>query len=113
MVEHINQIVTMLGSLFGAYYWFYSNTKSNLEQNIYRAEHIKRLENHGFEESYKTTLGSLLSWLDNIYDNSTLIQNYSRHITTALLYSFMVFVVFWVLGAEGTIGSQEILKNSN
>jgi ABC-type multidrug transport system fused ATPase/permease subunit len=107
----IELILSVIGSLFGANYWFYNNTKTNLQQEAYRAEHIKLLAQHGFEQSYKNSLRSLLSWLDNIYDNATVIQNYSRHITIALLYSFVVFILFWVLGAEGTIGLQEIMKN--
>ena len=104
-------ILSIIGSFFAAYFWLYNNTKTNLQQSLYRKEKISLLEAHTFEQKYKTSLQSLISWLDNIYNNATFIQNYSRHITIALLYSFMVFLLFWVLGAEGKIGTIEVLKN--
>jgi len=112
MEVDLKVILSIVGSFFGAYFWLYNNTKINLQQKLYRDKKVKLLESHTFEEKYKTNLQYLINWLENIYNNSTLIQNYSRHIMIALLYSFMVFLIFWVLGAEGKIGSVEILKET-
>jgi len=104
-------ILSIVGSFFGAYFWLYNNTKTNLQQKLYRDKKVKLLESHTFEEKYKTNLQSLINWIDNIYNNSSLIQNYSRHVTIAMIYSFMVFLLFWVLGADGKISSIKIINN--
>ncbi|CAA6825403.1 MAG: Unknown protein [uncultured Sulfurovum sp.] len=111
MEMDLKVILSIVGSLFAAYFWLYNNTKTNLQQSLYRKDKIKLIEAHTFEEKYKTNLQGLISWIDNIYDNSTLIQNYSRHVTLALLYSFMVFILFWVLGSEGKVGTLEVMGN--
>jgi hypothetical protein len=106
-------IIGLMGSLFSIYFALYYNTKTNLKQSLYRKNKISVLEAHTFEEKYKTNLRNLIAWIDNIYNNSTLIQNYSRHVTIALLYSFMVFLLFWVLGAKGEIGTILILGETS
>jgi len=57
----IELILSIIGSLIGVYYWFYNNTKTNLQQEAYRTERINLLAQHGFEQSYKNSLRSLLS----------------------------------------------------
>lgn len=93
-------IVGLITSLFGAYLWKYKNTKAKLQESHYRQQHILLLQKSSFEAKYKSTLYSLVRWIESIYTSSTWILNYSRHITIALVYSFMVFVFFGYLGLQ-------------
>lgn len=109
---NLKLIIGIITSLFGAYFWKYKNTKAKLEESHYRHQQTLLLQRSSFEEKYKSTLYSLIGWIESIYNPSTWILNYSRHITIALIYSFMVFTVFWTLGASGSLGSIEIFSGS-
>lgn len=104
-------LIGLIGSMITTYFIFYKNIKSNLQQSIYREEKIKLLSTHKLEQKYKISLKYIISWLDSIYQTSSFITNYSRHITIALCYSFFIFIIFWLLGTEGKVGSIQIINN--
>jgi hypothetical protein len=110
-LDTIIGIAGFIGSLFSAYWWKYNNVKTKLQESHYRYEHTLLLQKSSFETKYKSSLSSLIKWVEQLYTNSTRLHNYSRHITIALLYSFMIFLLFWVLGASGSIGSIAVLKD--
>lgn len=109
---NIEIILGLITSLFGAYLWKYNNIKTKLQESHYRYRHTLLLQKSSFEDKYKSSLSSLIKWVESIYNNSTLVLNYSRHITIALIYSFMAFILFWVLGASGSIGDVLLLNDN-
>jgi len=108
---NIEIIIGLITSLFGAYWWKYNNVKTKLQESHYRYRHTLLLQKSSFEAKYKSSLSSLIRWVENIY-NTTLLLNYSRHITLALIYSSMVFILFWVLGASGSLGETPLLDDT-
>jgi hypothetical protein len=102
-IKVIGGIFSLLATIIGIPLYFYKQNLSRLKESKFRNKQIGVLSQTRYEDLYRLKLDSLIESVEHFYHHS-LLENYSKHITISLFYSFFAFVFIYLINGVNSIG---------